>query len=250
MPVTRLIASTDKISRSYFFKMEEIKSISEKIINAFSSGRCPVCAMLRKDEFDSLCHWVGQSDDKYKGSENRNKLLTSGGFCNYHFWEFQGISTHYGSASIGVELIERLIKILRDHNYENLTDAFKERKEDFKVWSLEGDAHCLLCRELKKKEKMYLKELAVILQDDGHKARYSESLGLCIPHFIKIVDYIEDDSLIKFLLETEISQMEKIKANAINLTQKKDPPLCWEQTEDEKKSWFRAIEKIVGRSGT
>jgi len=230
--------------------MEQIKSISEKVIDAFSSGRCPVCAMLRQDEFDSLCHWVGQSAEQYKDSEERIKLLTSGGFCNYHFWELQGINTNYGSATIGVELLERLIKILRTHNYENLIDALKERKEDFKIWSFEGSTYCPLCRVLRKKEKRYLKELMVILQDDGHKAKYSESCGLCIPHFIKIVDYIENGLLIKFLFETQIAQMEKIKANAINLIQKKEPPLCWEQTEDEKKSWFRAIEKIVGRSGT
>jgi len=230
--------------------MEQTKSISEKIIDAFSSGRCPVCALLRQDEFDSLCHWVGQSAEQYRGSEERIKLVTSGGFCNYHFWELRGINTNYGSAAIGAELIERLIKILQTHNYESLIDAFKERKEDFKVWSLEGNAHCLLCRELKKKEKRYLKELTVILQNDGHKAKYAETYGLCMPHFIKIVDYLEDGSLIKFLFETEIAQMEKIKSNAINLIQKKEPPLCWEQTEDEKKSWFRAIEKIVGRSGT
>ena len=70
-----------------------------------------------------------------------------------------------------------------------------------------------------------------------------------MPHLIKIIDYIEDDLLIKFLFETEIAQMEKIKANAINLIRKRDPPLSWEQTEDEKGSWFRAIEKIVGRNG-
>jgi hypothetical protein len=230
--------------------MEQIKSMSEKVIDAFSSGRCPVCAMLRQDEFDSLCRWVVQSAEKYKGSEERIKLVTSGGFCNYHFWEFQGLNTNYGNAAVGAELLERLIKILRTRNYENIIDVFRERKDDFKAWSLEGNAHCLLCRELKKKEKRYLKELMVILQDDGHKAKYSESCGLCIPHFIKIVDYIENGLLIKFLFETEIAQIEKIKANAINLIQKKEPPLCWEQTEDEKKSWFRAIEKIVGRSGT
>ena len=230
--------------------MEEIKSISEKIIDVLSSGRCPVCVMLLQDEFDSLCYWVGQSAEKYKNSEDRIKLITSGGFCNYHFWKFQGINTYYGNAAIGAELIERLIKILRNHNYENLIDAFKEQKEDFKVWSLEGNTHCLLCRELKKKEKRYLKEFTVILQDDGHKTKYAESCGFCIPHFIKIVDYIEDRSLVKFLFEAQIAQMEKIKASAINLMKKKEPPLCWEQTEDEKKSWFRAIEKIVGRSGT
>ena len=229
--------------------MEEIKSMSEKISDVFSSGRCPVCAMLHKDEFDSLCYWVGRSDDKYKESEDRSKLLAAGGFCNYHFWQFQGINTKYGNANIGVELVERLIKIIRNHNYENFIDKFKDRKEDFKILPLEGNTRCLLCCDLKKKEKSYLKELTRVLQDKSYKAKYSESPGLCMPHLIKIIDYIEDDLLIKFLFETEIAQMEKIKANAINLIRKRDPPLSWEQTEDEKGSWFRAIEKIVGRNG-
>ena len=229
--------------------MEEIKSISEKIIDTLSSGRCPVCAMLQKDEFDGLCHWVGESAERCRGSEERIKLVTSGGFCNYHFWELQEINTNYGSAAIGAELIKRLIKIIGIHNHENLIVAFKDRKEDFQILSLEGNAHCLLCRELKKKEKRYLKELTVVLQDDGHKAKYAESYGLCMPHFIKIVDHIEDDSLAKFLFKTEIVQMGKIKVDAINLIQKKGPPLCWKQTEDEKNSGFRAIEKIVGGRG-
>ena len=230
--------------------MEQIKSMSEKVIDAFSSGRCPVCAMLRQDEFDSLCHWVGQSTEQYKGSGDRKKLLASGGFCNYHFWKFQGLNTNYGSAGIGLELIERLIKIFRTHDYEYLIDAFKEREKDFKVLSLEGNVHCPLCRDLKKKEKKYLKELTVMLQDNVHKTKYADGYGLCIPHFVKALDYIEDDSLIRFLFETEIAQLEKVKIDAANFIQKKEPPLCWQQTEDEKKSWFRAIEKIVGRSGT
>jgi len=230
--------------------MEQIKSISEKVIDAFSSGRCPVCAMLRQDEFDGLCHWVGQSAEQYRGSDERKKLLDCGGFCNYHFWELQGINTNYGSAGFGLELIERLIQVLRNHDYEHLIDAFKERNEDFKVWSLEGNVHCPLCRDLKKKEKNYLRELMVILQDNVHKTKYADGYGLCIPHFVKTMDYIEDDSLIRFLFETEIAQLEKVKIDAANFIQKKEPPLCWQQTEDEKKSWFRAIEKIVGRSGT
>jgi hypothetical protein len=231
------------------FYMDEIKSIKEKILKAFSSGRCPICMMLQQDEVDGLCYWVGQSAEKYKDSEEKIKLITSGGFCNYHFWEFQRLNTDYGSAVIGVKLIERLIKIFQTHNYKNLIDAFRQRREDFKIWFFESNTHCPLCRVLKKKEKMYLKELKVILQDDVYKAKYAEGYGLCIPHFIKIMDCIEDDSLLKFLFETELAQMEKIKASAINLIQKKEPPLCWEQTEDEKKSYFRAIEKIVGRSG-
>jgi len=230
--------------------MEEIKSLCEKVIEALSAGRCPVCAMLREDEFNNFCHWVGQSAEQYRGSDERKKLLACGGFCNYHFWKLHEINTNYGSASCGHELIERLIQIFRSHDYEYLIDAFKERDEDFRVWSLEGSVHCPVCRDLKKKEKSYLKELIGLLQDSVYKTKYADGYGLCIPHFIKALDFVEDESLIKFLFEVETAQLERIKQDAANFIQKKEPPLCWQQTEDEKKSWFRAIEKIVGRSGT
>jgi len=230
--------------------MEEIKSADERIIESFSSGRCPLCAMLRQDEFDSLCHWVGESAEQYKGSQDRKKLIASGGFCNYHFWEFQRLSTHYGSAGIGLELIDRLAKILRACDRRRLVDIFRKRNEDFKILSLEGEgADCLLCRDLKKNEQAYLKELTGVLKDSGYQTRYAKGCGLCLPHFIKIIDYVEDDTLLEFLFKAEISQLEKIKSDAMNFIKKRQPPLCWGQTEDEKKSGLKAIEKLVGRSG-
>jgi len=76
------------------------------ILDAFLSGGCPACSLLRQDEFDLLCHWVGVSDEKHGTSNERDKLLKSKGFCNYHFWEFERISGSYGSAEVGRELIE------------------------------------------------------------------------------------------------------------------------------------------------
>jgi hypothetical protein len=70
-----------------------------------------------------------------------------------------------------------------------------------------------------------------------------------MPHFLKIVNYIEDIQLSRFLFDTQLIQLEKIKSDAASFIGKKEPPLRWEQTEAEKRSWFRAIEKIVGRNG-
>jgi len=35
--------------------------VPHRLVESLSSGRCPLCAMLRHDEFDSLCEWVGES---------------------------------------------------------------------------------------------------------------------------------------------------------------------------------------------
>jgi hypothetical protein len=73
---------------------------------------------------------------------------------------------------------------------------------------------------------------------------------LRVPHLIKTMEYVKDASVKLFLLETEQEQLKKIKNNAAALIRKINPPLRREQNEDEKKSYLRAIEKLVGRRGT
>ena len=201
---------------------------NEKIIEAYSSGRCPICTLLRQDEFDYLCNWVSISNEKYKNSRMRQGLLKSNGFCNYHFWEFSKISNNYGSAGICVGLIEKIINNLQD-------------QKDFL------GVKCPVCIDLKVNESKYIKELVFSLSSPENKTRYAEGWGLCIPHLSKTMAYTKDASLISYLLETEKLQLERVKMNALELIRKEGPPLRWEQTDDEKKSWFRAIEKLVGR---
>jgi len=225
--------------------MEETKDTRTRIVEAFSSNGCPLCTMLRRDELDSFYQWVGQSNEIAKNSARIKQLLDAGGFCNFHFWRFQEMSTHYGSANIGAQLIDKLLETMRTHKQKYFVDAIKHRESHFKIWLIE----CHLCYELGEKERVYLKELLAILRHNGHRSRYEKSCGLCMPHLMKVIDYIEDVSLLKYLFETEIDQLEKVKTDAASLVSKRYPPLRWRQTEDEKKSWFRAIEKIAGRRG-
>jgi len=226
--------------------MEETKDNRTRIIEAFSSDGCPLCAMLRRDELDSLYQWVGQSNENAKNSAQIKQLLDAGGFCNFHFWQLQKMSTHYGIASIGGQLIDKLLETLKRHKQKYFVDAIKHRESHLKIWLIE----CPLCCELSKKEREYLKELLVVLTDNKYKSEYEQSRGLCMPHLMKITGYIDNDLLLDILYETEIYQLEKLKSDAADFVSKRYPPQRWKQTEDEKKSWFRAIEKIVGRSGS
>jgi hypothetical protein len=225
--------------------MEETKDISTRIIEAFSSDGCPLCAMLRRDELDSLYQWVGQSNNNAKNSARIKRLLDAGGFCNYHFWRFGEMCTHYGSANVGAQLIEKLLETLRADKKIHPGNALKRREKISDAWF----AECPLCFELREKEDGYIKELLVILKNQEDRLVYENSRGLCIPHYVKALNYIEDDSLINFFYETQIKQLERIKTNAESLISKRNPPKRWNQTEDEKMSYFRAIEKISGRSG-
>jgi hypothetical protein len=46
-----------------------------------------------------------------------------------------------------------------------------------------------------------------------------------------------------------IGQLKLLKTELDEFIRKKDPPLVWERTEDERKSPARAVEKLVGWFG-
>ena len=224
--------------------MGETKDTRTRIIESFSLDGCPLCSMLRRDELDILYRWIGQSNNAAKNSGLIRKILDAGGFCNFHFWRFQEMSTHYASANIGAQLIDKLLEILRTNKQECPGNALKYREKTSDAWL----AECPLCFELREKESGYLKELLAILKHEENRLRYENSCGLCIPHYVRVIEYIDDDSLMGFLYETQISQLEGIKTNAESFISKRHPSQRWKQTEDEKKVWFQAIEKITGRS--
>jgi hypothetical protein len=74
--------------------MEETKDVHTRIIEAFSFDGCPLCAILWRNELDSLYQWVGESDENAKYSERIRQLLEAGGFCSYHFLRFEQMCTH------------------------------------------------------------------------------------------------------------------------------------------------------------
>lgn len=214
--------------------MEELENIQTKIIEAFSSDGCPLCVMLQRDEFDRLCFWIAESVKTAQNSQQIKLLIEYGGFCNEHFWRLQKVSTPYGIANIGMQLVEDFLQIMKTKGQNcAVVNTLKNR--------------CPLCFELDEKQKMYLEELAVMLKNDAHKAGFQKSRGLCIPHYIRILKYINDESLVRFLYETEVKQLEKVKNDAAGFIAKREPPLKWQQTQDEKMSWFRAIEMMAGR---
>ena len=76
---------------------------------AVRSGRCPVCFLLRREEFGELSHWVGGSVDD---TENRRRLDEAGGFCNGYFWLLTELHSPQSGAVmndyIAGEVLERL----------------------------------------------------------------------------------------------------------------------------------------------
>jgi hypothetical protein len=101
------------------------------------------------------------NDKKYENSDERNRILRMGGFCNYHFWEYQRISTDYGIAEISIGLIDRIIDILQGRR--NLEDL--------------SARDCPLCVDLKASESKYIKEFIALLGSRENQTKYAKKRG-------------------------------------------------------------------------
>ena len=220
---------------------KEKRADSARLKEVLSRNECPVCSLLSDDEFDLLCHWVGKSGPEDGATEERIRLSDSNGFCNYHFWMFAKISGMYGNAAISIDQIERIQDISGfKGKAERVIDLLKVR---FK------NVRCPVCSDLEKMESAYLKELMSLLNEEENKMKYAQGDGLCLPHLMLLSEDKRSVPLLQFLIERERTQTDKIKADAVSLGNKRNPPLSWEQTRNEKRSGSRAIKKLVGRQG-
>jgi len=214
---------------------------SARLKEVLSRNGCPVCSLLSDDEFDLLCHWVGKSGPEDGATEERIRLSDSNGFCNFHFWMFAKISGMYGNAAISIDQLEKIQHMPGFNGKgERVIDLLKNR---FK------NVRCPVCADLEKMESAYLEELSALLNEEENKIKYAQGDGLCFPHLMLLSEMKSSATLIQFLIERERAQMDKIKADAVNLGNKRNPPLSWEQTRNEKRSGSRAIKKLVGRQG-
>jgi len=214
---------------------------SARLKEVLSRNDCPVCSLLSDDEFDLLCEWVGKSGTEDGATEERIRLSDSNGFCNYHFWMFAKISGMYGNAVTSIDQIEK-IQHMPGFNGKggHVIDLLKEHFKNIR---------CPVCADLKDMESAYLEELISLLNEEENKMKYAQGDGLCLPHLMLLSEKKQSGPLFQFLIERGCVQMEKIKADAVNLGSKRHPPLSWEQTKNEKRSGSRAIKKLIGRQG-
>lgn len=144
---------TIRIFRVVHNDMEEMQSAEQKIIEAFSSGRCPLCHLLRQDEFNILCEWVGECGDSDIISEHSKKLLEADGFCNHHFWLFHDMCSAYGSAAIAGRLLEKLEAFFKTFEFAINPKGLKNLVAHFERESDGGGSSCYVCSHLKEKDR-------------------------------------------------------------------------------------------------
>ena len=203
---------------------------------ALDSGCCPVCATLRHDEFQKLCHWVGAN---VADANNRQALDAAGGFCNYHFWRLSEVHSPHSGSLLHDFVAERLVAALR-RVARPIGDAPAG-------WLRRAARECPLCVHLRGCETRNLASFAEWLSDLRNRQRCLDSRGLCLPHWLRCERLVADADLRAELEQAFLRQLRHLQTEMREYVRKFDGGQRWEVTPAEAHAWMRAVEKLVGR---
>jgi len=194
---------------------------------AFEYRGCSICQLLDKDEYDFMCRLQGQI---LKAEKVRQDLVSSNGFCNYHFHEMAQLTSPLVNAVLTKDFIDR------------------------EIGEIEGNFHlplsrieCPVCRFIAEREDSYLGEFITVLQDRSWQKKYEQTDGLCRIHTKKALNSLDENELGQFLRHTQLMHLKKLRAELQAFIDKGGRTS--REIGREKNSWWVAIRKWAGRKG-
>jgi len=209
------------------FDRSVLGALMERSLRVATDYRgCLICHVLDKDETDYMASLQYQT---IKDERVRQGVVSSNGYCNFHFHQMARLASPMGNAVLGKGLIEREIGEMEHGSLES-------------NWEID----CLVCRYVAEREEVYLEELQILLTDKVFQKEYEGSDGLCRIHLKKVLNSVED-VLSRFLLKTQVMHLKLLKVELDTFISKVRSTS--RDMGHEKNSWWVAIEKWVGKKG-
>lgn len=203
---------------------------------------CPVCRLLREGEERWLWHLIYE----FTGDPGvRAKLDRAFGLCREH-------------ASLLIKVIEERELISGDgvaRIYETIVARYGRRLEEVAEELLRGrprarealqSEECPLCALDRKMEPMKVHTLLEALRDEGWRAEYRRSEGLCNHHLLLALEKSRDRQLGEFLLEDHLGRLERLGHDLSELQRKQRYDVDEPVTLEEARSWREAIWRFTG----
>ncbi len=145
-----------------------------EVLEALHEEGCPVCRLGLRAVWRYL---DGLSYEGVNDPRSRAELRAARGFCCRHAWQFaKGMRDGLGTAIIYRDVIGELLHILRGAGGRGLHSPAGLAAR------LAPQRACPACRLLAESCHRYLDTLLSHLSDDGFRAEYLASSGLCLPH--------------------------------------------------------------------
>jgi hypothetical protein len=246
-----------------------------------SGGSIYIREALQNAETCFLCNLENRFEHRYienylselvMDSNERKKIATSRGFCNYHFHKVFNTSRNpttedgLGTALILKTVTEKLLNDVKAHR--NLkTSAPKRSKLSLKSESssftipnlmtvIANQTDCPACIYISTMMQTYIQDfLHSLTADEGWLKLYEESAGLCLTHYttvLFIASRIHDEEIahpLRRVVEKQIQALEKTIRDLSEYIEKQDYRFSEKERVKTEKVLSESLTRIVGRRG-
>jgi GTP-binding protein EngB required for normal cell division len=200
---------------------------------------CPVCEHLTKTAFHFLTHFQG---DLVQSAAAQQIFAANFGFCSFHTWQLEAVSSPVG-ASIGlVKLAGHLAQILA-------------KKADALVQGVNGrellfeSKECRVCELTRRAEQDYLQRLAAFIGQPGGRAVYAASQGVCLRHLNRWLSFLTPPDVARFALQHAARRFEELAEDMQNFSLKTEASRRALGNADESDAYLRAFIHVAGTKG-
>lgn len=202
---------------------------------------CPICHLEHEGVrryLDSLLYESVNDPDVRAG------LARSKGYCGRHAHLLLSLGNGLGTAI----LYRDQVKLFQDFLAGMAQGArlFRRRKA-----ADQWDKHtlCPACRVQMQERDISVSVLVAWLGEEEMRLALEASPGLCVPHFLLVLDAAKAEEIRRFLIAVERKKLTGILRELDEFCRKHDYRFSSEGFGKEGDSWVRALRLMVGRDG-
>ncbi|RLC65973.1 MAG: hypothetical protein DRI48_05795 [Chloroflexi bacterium] len=210
------------------------------LIKACSGPGCPLCRLslaFGRDYLDSTMY------ERVNDPGVRRALRDARGYCNTHAWMLtEGRGVVLGSAIILRDVLNTVLEV---------TDVVP-RGQDTRQQAqhllrrLRPTAECPACAHCRAMEDTAIQTLLKYLDDARLAEALAETSGLCLAHFSRALELVEEFDQLQRLLHFQRQALQKLRDELSELIRKQDYRFIDERRGQEGDSWLRATGIVSG----
>jgi hypothetical protein len=213
------------------------------LLEACARPGCPLCQVslaFVRSYLDSTMY------ERVNDSGVRAALRDARGYCNTHAW----MLTEGHGVVLGTALIQRdvLNTALAATDVAPLGRGARQYAQDI-LRRLRPTAECPACANRRTMEGSAIHTLLKYLDDAHLAAALAETSGLCLPHFSRALELVEDSDQLQRLLRFQRQALEGLCDELSELIRKHDYRFTGEGFGEEGDSWRRAVGIMCGERG-
>lgn len=208
------------------------------LLKACAQPGCPLCRM----SLESVRRYLESTMYEFVNDGGvRAALRAARGYCNRHAWMVtEGYGMVMGAAVIQRDVINAVLQA---------AETAPRRQGGPKIaHRLQPTAECPACAHQHRMEDIAIQTLLKYL-DDPDMAAALDATCLCLPHFTRALELVQDSDQLERLLRFQRQALQELSDELTELIRKHDYRFADEGFGREADSWLRATGVVSGERG-